>query len=344
MARKYCPAILFSVTVLGLVASAAPSNVSDLTNELQAKGWLVFSARGADSTWDLFLSRPDGTDRRNISETPEWEEAAPRFSPDGKKILYRQLEKGATIDHDKWGFQGRLVIADADGSDAAMIGEDGEYPWASWSPDGAEISCLSMRGIQVVDLESRRELRQLPRKGIYQQLYWSPDGKWFCGVANHQGESWTVVRMDAATGETNSVRTFQNCTPDWAPDSGHIVLSSRPSGQKANDGYGYTQLWLVSGDGAGQQLVYASEGWHIYGGALSPDGKYALFTKTEADGGGTKEDGGIVCVMRLTDTPTIAGTSPEMRALHPQTKDGPVLESGKGWEPHWTYHEVEFTP
>lgn len=333
--------LLLSLTMLCLPAIADPA---EFGSELHAKGWLVYSARGAGGTWDLFLCRPDGTDRRNITETPEWEEAVPRFSPDGTRILYRQLESGSEIDHDKWGFQGRVVIADADGSDPALVGEDGEFPWASWSPDGKQISCLAMRGIQVIELESRKELRQLPRRGIYQQLYWSPDGKWFCGVANHQGESWTVVRMDAATGDTNPVRTFQNCTPDWAPDSQRIILSSRPSGQKANDGYGYTQLWVVSGDGAVQQLVYASEGWHIYGGALSPDGKYVLFTKAAADGGGTKEDGGIMCVMRLSDAPAISGPSPELRALHPQTKDGPVLELGKGWEPHWTYSDVESMP
>ena len=50
---------------------------------------------------------------------------------------------------------------------------------------------------------------------MYQQLFWSPDGKWFCGVTNNLGEMWTVARMDAVTGEINAVNTFQNCTPDW---------------------------------------------------------------------------------------------------------------------------------
>ena len=331
-------------TIIGLLALSGTANGADLATELHEKGWVVYSARGEEGTWDLYLSRPDGSDNRNITNTPEWEEAAPRFSPDGQRLLYRQLEKGAVIDHDKWGFQGRLVMADADGSDPVLIGEDGEFPWASWSPDISEIVCLAMRGIQIVDLETHRELRQLPRKGIYQQLFWSPDGKWFCGVANHQGESWTVVRMDADTGELNAVRSFQNCTPDWAPDSKHIILSSRPAGQKANKGYGYTQLWLVSGDGQEQQLVYAEEGWHIYGGVLSPDGHYVLFSKTEADGGGTKEDGGPLCAMRLADAPTIAGPSPEMRNLYPQAKNGEVIQFSKGWEPHWTYREIEFTP
>jgi len=45
-------------------------------------------------------------------------------------------------------------------------------------------------------------------------------------------------------------------------------------------------------------------------------------------------------VMRLSDAPTIGGDSPELRSQHLNTKDGPVLKIGDGWEPHWTYADV----
>ena len=153
--------------------------VAALGREVRAKGWIAYGARSDNGTWDLFLSRPDGSARRKLTDTPDFEEGAPRFSPDGTRLLFRRSPKGTAISHDSWGLQGSLMIANADGSDAASIGEDKQYPWAVWSPDGHEIACLSLKGIEIIDLADKRVVRRLPRKGMYQQMFWSPDGKWF---------------------------------------------------------------------------------------------------------------------------------------------------------------------
>jgi Tol biopolymer transport system component len=319
---------------------AEDERAAALADEVKGKGWLVYGARSDNGTWDLFLSRPDGSQRRNITDTADFEEAAPRWSPDSTKMLYRRMAKGAVIDHDRWGFQGELIVADADGRNAVALGGEGEFPWASWSPNGKQLACLTKKGIQIVDLASKETVRSLPRKGIYQQLFWSPDGTWFCGTANHGGESWTVVRMNAETGEVKALRKFQNCTPDWYPDSKRIILSSRPANQPGNDGYGYTQLWKVDLDGTGQALLYGEDGYHIYGGALSPDGEYILFTKSSKDGAGSEKAGAPICVMRASDAPSIGGESADLRKLHPNTKDGPSLTLDTGWEPCWTYADV----
>jgi Tol biopolymer transport system component len=321
-------------------APAAAPRVAALGQELAGKGWLAYGARAESGSWDIYLSRPDGSERRNITNTPDTEEAAPRFSPDGKKLLYRRFVKGTKIDHDQWGFQGVLILADANGASPVALGGEAELPWASWSPDGLQVACLSQKGIQIVSLDDRKVVKEMPRKGIYQQLFWSPDGQWFCGTANHAGESWTVVRMNAGTGEVNPVRKFQNCTADWFPDSTRIILSTRPAGQPGGNGYGYTQLWMVDGDGQHQQLIYGEDGLHIYGGAVSPDGRYVVFTRSPKDGSGSEKDGGLICIMRLEDAPSIGGESKDLRALHPNTKDGPVFTLTLGWEPHWTYTEI----
>jgi len=310
--------------------------VVQLAKEVGNKGWIAYSSRSENGTWDLFLSRPDGSQRRNITNTPEYQEAAPLFSPDHKKMLYRRIAKGSKISHDKWGFQGRLVMANADGTNTMLIGKEREYPWATWSPDGKQISCLTLKGIEIVDLASKKVVRKLPRQGIYQSLFWSPDGKSFCGVANTLGK-WTIVRVDVATGKLNPVRKYQNCTPDWFPDSRHIIFSSRPGDQ---GGYGWTQLWMAEKDGKNHKLIYGEDGSHIYGGAVSPDGKYVLFTKCPKDGGGSERSGAPMFLMRLADSPMISGESKDLRKLHPDTKDGPILSLANGWEPCWTYAEI----
>jgi dipeptidyl aminopeptidase/acylaminoacyl peptidase len=348
MALRMCHCAFLLVMVLFAVQTwgQAPQEqaVADLAKAVAGKGWICYGARAESGSWDLFLMRPDGSRKRNITNTPDFEEAAPRFSSDGTRLLYRRLPKGATINHDRWGFQGRLILANADGSNPTPQGDDGELTWASWSPDGKQISCLTKKGIDIVDLAARRVVRKMPRKGVYQQLYWSPDGKWFCGVANHQGESWTVVRLNAESAALNPVRSFQNCTPDWFPDSNRIILSSRPAGQPANDGQGYTQLWMVSGDGSEQRLVYGEDGFHIYGGLVSPDSQYVMFTRGPKDGSGADKAGAPICIMRLSDAPSIGGPSADLRKVHPNTKDGPVLTLETGWEPHWTYAEIGAKP
>ncbi len=311
-----------------------------LAREVRDKGWIVYGARGENGTWDLYVSRPDGSRRRNLTNTPDFEEGAPRFSPDGKKMLYRRTPRGTVISHDKWGFQGQLILANADGSRPEPVGEDKQFPWASWSPDGKQIACLTLKGIEIVDLATKNVVRKLPRSGVYQQVFWSPDGKWFCGVANHLGEMWAVARLSAATGQLNAVHRFQSCTPDWFPDSERIVFSSRPGGQPGGGGYGWTQLWMADGEGKKSQLVYGEDGRHIYGGGLSPDGKYVVFSRGLVDGGGSESSGAPLCLMRLSDAPTIAGQSKDLRKVHPRTKDGPVLPFGEGWEPCWTYADV----
>jgi len=333
-----------SVFVLGLLAAsvawgAQDEKVTQLAKEVGNKGWIIYAARGDNGTWDLFLMRPDGSQRRNITNTPEYEEGGPRFSPDGKKLLYRRFIKDTVINHDLWGFQGELMIANNDGSKPVQIGGDREYPWASWSPDGKQIACLTITGIQIVDLETKKIIRELPRQGIYQQLYWSPDGKWLCGVANTR-MMWTIVRMNAESGEMNVVHEFQSCTPDWFPDFKRIIYPSRPAGQPGNNGWGFTQLWYSDADGEEAKMIYGEDDYHIYGGALSPDGKYVLFTRCPQDGGGSEESGAPICVMRMDDAPAIAGPSAELRKVHPEAKDAPVLPLVNGWEPHWTYAEI----
>ncbi len=353
-----CVSLTFVVQLGLAAATSGPASTTDprvaqLASEVRTKGWIVFGAPTRRGDMDLFLMRPDGSERRSITDTPGFHEGAPRFSRDGRHMIFRRYSMTKPVHYNRWGFQGQVIMAKADGTEQVAICQDGELPWASWSPDGKQFACLTMKGIEIVDVASRQVVRRLPRKGIYQQLYWSPDGKWFCGVSNALGQEWTVVRMNAETGEINPVRKFgeggqhepgvagqmtpggSECTPDWFPDSKHIIFSHHPGNNKS-----WTQLWMADGDGKASSLLYGEDGRHIYGGTLSPDGKYVLFSRMLLDAAGALLTSTPMGVMRFADAPTIGGRSEELRKTHPNTKDGPVLSIPLGFEPDWTYAEV----
>jgi Tol biopolymer transport system component len=322
------------------VEATMPSREVDLLAvEVRAKGWIVFSAPSEHGDWDLHLMRPDGSERRALTRTPEWNEAWPQFSRDGSKLLYRRLKRDEAVSGNRYGEQGAPVVADSDGTNPRALGADGALPWATWSPDGKELATLSRKGVSFVDAETGKVHRTFPRQGFFQQLTWSPDGQWLVGVANNFATGWSIARMNAATGEVNAVNTVDCCTPDWFPDSRNVIFSWRPPGQKTNRGLGWTQLWKAEAEGKNPRLVYAKDDRHAYGSFVSPDGRYVIFTGNIKEDGDPEHGGGPMSLMRVSDAPIIEGSSPGVRALHPEAKNGPVLPLPTGWEPCWTFSE-----
>jgi Tol biopolymer transport system component len=123
-----------------------------------------------------------------------------------------------------------------------------------------------------------------------------------------------------------------------------VIFSWRPPGQKANQGYGWTQLWMADVEGKSRRLVYGEDGRHVYGGCVSSDGRYVLFTGNLQEDGDPGNAGAPMGLMRLSDAPVIGGESAELRALHPGAKNGPVLTLPTGWEPCWTSGEMPGAP
>jgi Tol biopolymer transport system component len=312
------------------------SRVIGLSEEVRDKGWIIYSAQTDEGDWDLFLMRPDGSDRRNITNTPGFNEAAARFSPDGQRMLYYRMPKDVVVDNNKYGIYD-LVIADANGANPVVWGND--YNWASWGPDSERLACLSIKGIRIVHLSTKKIIKELNRRGIVQQLVWSPDGRWFIGTANGLGQYWNIGRISEMTGKINAVSETDryNCTPDWLADSQHIVYSR---GIIPNVG-GWAQLWMADGDGKGKRVLYAEEGRHIYGGCVSPDGEYVLFTRSQQDLGEVDNSLTTMAIIRFQDAPVITGKNEALRKVYPEANNGPILQLSWGWEPHWTYAAID---
>ncbi len=330
---------------LFLAAQTADPEINRLREEVAGRGWLLYSAWTDAGNYDLFLSRPDGSAKRNVTQTPGQHEFGGHFSPDGKRMLYRQMAKapgakpGEVINHDLWGAAGVLVIANADGSQPQPQGKEGEFPWACWSPDAKQICCLYKREgkIRILDLESKKLVRELPRQGIFQQMFWSADGKRLCGTANLNGQDWNILSVELESGKATQVSRNLCCTPDWfQADPERVIYSNRIPGLSSD--YGVTFLMQASADGKSRKLIYGEAGRHVYYGCTSPDDKYVVFAVPVSDGGTDAE----MALIRMADAPIVVPADfKQMRELAPEAKAGPVLRLGQpGFEPHWTYAEL----
>jgi len=316
-------------------AIAGDATTATLLRELHGQGWIVFSAQTPHGDWDLFLMRPDGSERHALTNTREFNEAGARFSPDGKRLLYYRMAKSDTVDNNTYG-SFDLVLADSNGSNPVVYGPD--FPWASWGPDGRQLATLTPKGIQIVDVQSHAIVRTVPRQGIVQQLVWSPDGKAFTGTANGLGAFWNIGRLPASGGNINAVSETEryNCTPDWCPDSRRILYARGIIPKQP----GRAQLWVARADGLENTMLYAEAARHIYGACASPDGRYLLFTRSVEDLGAVGKSQTTMAVVRWADTPMLGDESAALRQQFPDAKPARWLDLGPGWEPHWTRHEL----
>ncbi|MEO8351177.1 MAG: hypothetical protein ABI680_05560 [Chthoniobacteraceae bacterium] len=329
---------LIQILIICSATAAGASDARPLAEELRGKGWIGYSAASDAGEWDLYIMRPDGSDRRKVTETREFNETGIRFSPDGKRLLYYRQPVSEPVDNNNYGtFE--LVIADTNGENAVSFGSD--FPWATWGPDGKTFAALTPGGIRIVDVATRKILRTVPRKGLVQQLAWSPDGRNFAGTANGLGEFWNIGCLDASGGRFGAASETDryNCTPDWTPDSRHVVYAR---GIKS-DGHGRAELWMAAPDGRDRRMLYAEGGRHIYGAATSPDGHFLLFTRSEEDLGKVDHRKTTMAVIRMADTPMLGDDDAELRKRFPEAKQALRLELGPGWEPHWTNADLQFT-
>jgi hypothetical protein len=318
--------------------SAADAGLEKLTGEVAGKGWILYSALTPAGDYDLFLARPDGSQVRNITQTPQTSEYGGRFSYDGRRMMFRRIPKGQPINHDLWGAIGTLFIANADGSNPVPQAGSGELPWASWGQEPNQVACLYKKEgrIRLMDLRTRQAVNELPRQGIFQQLFWSGDGARLCGTANLNGQDWNVVSLEVATGNMTLLSRGLNCTPDWFQgDPQRVIYSNRTPGLGTD--YGWTMLMQATADGKNRTLIYGERGRHIYYGCTSPDDQYVIFSRPENDGGTDAH----MAIMRLADAPIIVPDDyRELKVLYPNAKNDPVLRLPMaGFEPHWTYVE-----
>jgi TolB protein len=171
---------------------------------------IVFCMRTPRGDSDVFISKLDGSNRRNISNNPALD-TSPTWSPSGKQIAYIS------------GLPGQIYVCDTDGSNLRKISkEGGDSDSVSWSPDGKLLAFhwkprLSANYDIFVADSSGGTIRQITYNGgSNESPSWAPDGRHLVFQSNRTG-SWQIYIMVLEGTEPRRITSEGiNGSPAWS--------------------------------------------------------------------------------------------------------------------------------
>jgi serine/threonine protein kinase len=171
----------------------------------------------------LWRINADGTNAKQLTEGGD--EDLPRFTPDGKWVVYH------SIDHGRYSI--RKVSIDG-GEPVTLMSDTATQP--DVSPDGKLVACFARRAavtaweILVVPIEGGSPVATFPLPATVEPewpgIRWTPDGSGLTYVATVQGVS-NVWRQPLAGGEARPLTDFNENRIfffDWSRDARKLVL------------------------------------------------------------------------------------------------------------------------
>jgi formylglycine-generating enzyme required for sulfatase activity/Tol biopolymer transport system component len=188
------------------------------------KGTIIFVS-DRSGTLKIWKMRANGKDAKQLTQDAN-PDADPRFSPDGKHILYTTLRGGFP----------EIWTMSRDGSEQKLITKGAQ---GCWSPDGKAILFIRDNQAYTRKLASGQEKRVTPesweRCGV---PAWSPDGKSFAVASRHLGDIGIFILGVDGKDPVQLKAQEPCCTPVWSKDSkkmlcqtvqGHIYQIDAPS-------------------------------------------------------------------------------------------------------------------
>ena len=172
---------------------------------------------------------------------------APRFSPDGQKVIM-------SLESDD-GRNSNIFIMDLRSKQVRQITNEASINTAPcFSPDGTKIVFESDRGgtqqIYMMNADGSNQQRISFGNGRYSTPVWSPDAKWIAFTRQSGGKFSIGVMMPDGSGERILTEGFHNEGPSWSPNSRVLVFFREQPGEN-----GGPQLFSVDVTGYNEQQV-----------------------------------------------------------------------------------------
>jgi Tol biopolymer transport system component len=209
--------------------------------------YLVYAAYEGEER-DIYLQRIGGFNPINLTpNTPEDDDSAPAYSPDGRRIAFRSSRDG-----------GGIFVMGSTGESVRRLSDVGFDP--AWSPDGRFLVADSEGPSDPLDRGTRSSLwvidvengeKRLLTEGDAVQPDWSPGGERiaYWSVEDTTGgrrDLWTI-RADGSEAVPITRDAAVDWKPVWSPDGRFLYFAS--------DRAGSMNLWRVPIDEASGQVL-----------------------------------------------------------------------------------------
>lgn len=235
-------------------------------------GRISFSSEG-----DIWSASPDGSGLRNLTQTPDADEAQSVFSPDGSRIAYRRRPaEGAAY---------QLYVMTADGGAQTRVSHSTvNETQPAFTPDGARlIYRRTVVGDPAGEVWSVRldgtDARQLVDTPGFDERYpvSSPDGTRLAFTSNRDGQyELYVSAADGSAPVRLTTDPGYDSAPTWSPDGRRFAFER---GDEL-DADTTKDIWTMAADGSGQTRLTPDDAFVDEGPAFSPDGEQIAFTSS----------------------------------------------------------------
>ncbi len=233
--------------------------------------WITYVSYPDATIW---RSRADGSDRLQLTYQPS-EAGLPRWSPDGRQVVYTAALPGRP-----W----RIFVVSAQGGTPQELMPEGQQARVDldpqWSPDGKRLAFghnpeAESAGINILDLATHQVL-SVPGSDEYFGPRWSPDGNYLAALNK---DSTKLVLYDFKTQKWSDWIDEPGIVgyPNWSPDGSYVYYDTtntdHPTFRRVKVGQTRSEL-LVDLKGLLRYSVEPAFGWSN----ITPDGS-ALFVR-----------------------------------------------------------------
>jgi eukaryotic-like serine/threonine-protein kinase len=167
----------------------------------------------------LWRSKADGTERLQLTYPPMYP-ILPRWSPDGKKIIFFEFALGAGKPARMYG------VSSESGTPQQLLPNDLHHQLdPNWSPDGGMIvyggqSADAASAIRILDLASRKVSELPDSKGLFSPR-WSPSGRY---IAAFSADSTKLLLFDFQTQKWSELAKGPMGWLNWSKDGRAVYV------------------------------------------------------------------------------------------------------------------------
>ena len=210
---------------------------------------ITYASIGAEAA-RVYLFNLDTGQKEIVGDFPNMS-FAPRFSPDGQKVIMSlQSDDGRDANIFEMDLRSKQL------HQITKVPAINTAP--SFSPDGSRITFESDRGgtqqIYVMNADGSGDSRISFGKGRYSTPVWSPDGKYIAFTKQGEGKFSIGVMNPDGSGERILTEGFHNEGPTWSPNSRVLMFFREQPGET-----GGPQLFSVDISGYNEQRIATPE-------------------------------------------------------------------------------------